>query len=99
MISVTTHGPTKSKYDMKVRMYASQWQGSGASLYTVQSNLREDLEKIPRANIGKASMNYSIKIIDEFEPNERIEIWNEVIPGKERHTVTIKHVPNPTPLI
>ena len=89
MIKIQFHGSAKSKYDLQVRAYASQYAATDMSLYTFESALKRDIDAIPRANIAVASTNYRIKHVDEFTNNHRIEIWNEVVPGKERLIATV----------
>lgn len=89
MINIEFHGSAKSKYDLQVRAYASQYKGCDISLYTFESSLKGDIAKIPRSNIAVASTNYRIKHVDEFTLAHRLEIWNEVIPGKERLIATV----------
>lgn len=90
-LKVTNHGSPKSNYDAQVRAIASQyqtvWEFNAESL---KSNITADIGKIKRANTAVASACYSVKIKNQFEVTERIEIWNEVFPGKERLIVTIE---------
>lgn len=88
-MKITQHGTAKSKYDSTIRAMVTQYVHSEASLETIASCIRQDIAGIKRANTATASANYSVKVKDRFEPTERIEIWNEVIPGKERLIVTI----------
>lgn len=89
MKKIVTHGSAKSNYDSKVRALASQYRTTEASLETIKSNLETDIKMIPRANTSIASNNYRIKIVNQFESTECLEIWNEVTPGAERKIVTI----------
>lgn len=90
MYKVTTHGSPKSQYDRKIRSFASQYREAESSIETVRQNLVRDIASIKRANTSVASAAYTAKIIDQFEPSERLEIWNDVIPGKARLIVTIQ---------
>lgn len=89
---VTCHGAAKSGYDRTIRAFASQYRSTlpEVELSTVKSSIEDDIRSIPRKNTGVASVNYSVKLKDLCEPSERLEIWNEVMPGKERLIVTIK---------
>lgn len=92
---VTTHGAAKSNYDRKVRGIASQYRDTECSSFTLRDNIAADIAKIKRANTAVAANCYTVKVVDEFLTTERVEIWNEVIPGKERLKVTImKEVSN-----
>lgn len=91
----TTHGSAKSGYDRQVRAIASQYKGAECSPETLRYNLQDDITKIKRANVAVASACYVVKIKDQYTSTERVEIWNEVIPGKERLVVTLdKEVAN-----
>lgn len=90
---ITTHGSAKSGYDRKVRAIASQYRDAECSLETLRTNIAGDIDMIKRANTAVASACYSVVVADRYEVTERIEIWNNVVPGKERLTVTIHQKP------
>lgn len=89
---IEMHGPVKSTYDAQVRAICSQYSKSEASEWTVKHSIEEEIKLIRRANTAIASACYSVRIINEFEPGQKIEVWNDVIPGKERKTVTMTKV-------
>lgn len=90
-IKIEFHGTPKSKYDGTIRSMVSQHinYDSSYGLGSLQRIIQEDIAMIRRTNAYAASATYPVKLFNQFESNERIEIWNEVMPGKERKIITI----------
>lgn len=88
-MNIQFHGQAKSNYDRKVRAICSQYRQFDGSMHTLKDSIKQDITKIKRVNTSVASACYSVNVVNEFEPTEHVEVWNEVFVGKERLIVTI----------
>lgn len=73
MIQYKKFKTVSKRYEMEVLSIISQYVGLNCDhgLSVILSNLRHDIEKIPRMSVGSAINFYSLEIVED-----KIEIWH-----------------------